>query len=95
MYVRVCVFYSCSSRMDAMLQMRHELQCARLVAGGRADELRLRMDSLRSHMTSLRNEIDPPAPEEPAAASRKTSLPRLRQKQGNKKAAASPSRSGT
>ena len=93
MYMCVCLYSSGSSRMDAMLQMRRELRCARLVAEGRADELRLRMDTLRSHVTSLRNEIDPPAPEE-TAASRKTSLPRLRQKPGNKKTA-SPSKLGT
>ena len=76
-----------------MLQMRSELQCARLVTESRADELRLRMDALRIHMTSLRNEIDPPAPAKTTAATRKAVLPSIRQKQASKKAP--PSKLGT
>ena len=91
----MCYSFSGASRMDAMLQMRSELQSARLVTESRADELRLRMDALRIHMTSLQNEIDPPAPAKTtaAAATRKAVLPSIRQKQASKKAP--PSKLGT
>ena len=93
----MCYSSSGASRMDAMLQMRSELQSARLVTESRADELRLRMDALRIHMTSLRNEIDPPAPAKTTAAAatatRKAVLPSIRQKQASKKAP--PSKLGT